>query len=272
MAHELDLGDPDNIPNAAEMGEYGISQLITKSRLIHDLSNLGVARGQTLMLHVSVGAIGWIVGGPDVVLQALLEVLTPAGTLMMYVACEDRTELLPTWPPERQAVYFAECPSFDPARSRANREWSILTEYLRTWPGACRSGNPCVSVAAVGAKAGWITAGHPLQYGYGPGSPLAKLCEAGGQVLLLGAPLDTITLLHYAEHMADVPNKRTVRYPVPLLRNGKRVWVEVEEYDTANGIVDWEGGEYFVAIMRDFLAAGQGRSGMVGAAQMRGLA
>lgn len=241
--------------------------LITYSQLVRDLKSLGVEPGQTIMLHASVRAIGWIVGGPDLVLQALLNLLTPTGTLMMYVAWEDRTEHWPDWPAERQAVYQAECPPFDPATSRAHRKWSILTEYLRTRPGACRSANPTASVAAVGAKAAWITEDHPLQYGYGSGSPLDKLCQAGGQVLLLGAPLDTITLLHYAEHTAAVPNKRIVHYQVPLLRDGRRVWIEVEEFDTSCGIVDWEGGDYFTAIAQDFLAAGKGRSGTVGAAQ-----
>ncbi len=241
--------------------------LVTHSRLVRDLTRLGVAPGQTLMLHVSVRAIGWIVGGPDVVLQALLDVLTPTGTLMMYVAWEDRTDDWPEWPPERQAAYRAECPPFDPVTSRANREWSILTEYLRTRPGAYRSANPGASMAAVGARARWLTENHPLQYGYGPGSPLAKLCTGGGQALQIGVPLSTVTLLHYSEHVAVLPHKRTVRYPVPLLRDGQRVWFEVEEFDTGRGILDWEGGDYFAAIVRDFLAAGHGRSGMVGAAQ-----
>src|SRR5512136_1108623 len=241
--------------------------LVTYSQLVRDLTRLGVAPGQTVMLHASVQAIGWIVGGPDAVLQALLDVLTPTGTLAMYVACEDRTDHWAEWSPERQAAYGAECPPFDPAASRANREWSILTEYLRTRPGARRSANPGASVAAVGARAGWLTENHPLQYGYGPGSPLAKLCEAGGYVLQIGVPLSTVTLLHYSEHMAAVPDKRILRYLAPLLRDGRRAWVEVEEFDTSRGIVDWEGGDYFAAIVQEFLASGCGQSGMVGAAQ-----
>ena len=67
--------------------------------------------------------------------------------------------------------------------------------------------------------------------------------------------------------MAAVPDKRTVRYPVPLLRDGRRAWVEVEEFDTSRGIVDWEGRDYFAAIVQEFLASGYGQSGMVGAAQ-----
>jgi aminoglycoside 3-N-acetyltransferase len=241
--------------------------LITKSRLMQDLQELGLRPGQLIMLHASVRAIGWIVGGPDVVLDALLEVLTPSGTLMMYVGWEVNIEEFYTWSADRQSAYLAECPPFDPQRYRAQRKWSILTEYLRTRPGVHRSGNPGASVAAIGAKARWITEKHPLQFGYGPGSPLAKLVQAGGQVLLLGAPLNTITLLHYSEHMAAVPNKRTTKYKVPLLQHGKRVWFEVEEYDTSQGIVDWEGGDYFPAIAQAFLDSGHGCTGLVGAAR-----
>jgi aminoglycoside 3-N-acetyltransferase len=241
--------------------------LVVKSQLVRDLTALGVRPGQVIMLHASVKAVGWIVGGPDVILDALLELLGPAGTLMMYVSWEEDIEDFYLWSPTRQAAYLAECPAFDQATSRAHRSWSILTEYLRTRPGAYRSGNPGASVAALGARARWITADHPLQYGYGPGSPLAKLCEAGGVVLLLGAPLDAVTLLHYSEHVAAVPNKRLARYKVPLLQEGERIWVDVEEYDTGTGIVDWEGGDYFPVIVSEYLAAGHGRTGTVGAAR-----
>jgi aminoglycoside 3-N-acetyltransferase len=109
-------------------------------------------------------------------------------------------------------------------------------------------------VAALGARAEWITADHPLQYGYGVGSPLAKLVDAEGKVLLLGSPFDTVTLLHYAENVARVPDKRVVRYRAPMLEGGKRVWKEVEEFDTSNGIVDWKGEDYFGLITRQFIA------------------
>lgn len=240
--------------------------IVTTSNIVNDLRNLGVRPGHVVLLHASVSAVGWVVGGPDVVIRALLDVLTPAGTLMMYVGWEDAPYELAEWPQDKQRAYLEECPPFDPATSPAVRKWSILTEYLRTWPGARRSEHPDGSFAAVGAQAAWLTEDHPLQYGYGPGSPLARLCEAGGRVLLLGAPFDAITLLHYAEHLASVPNKRTVRYKMPVLRDGERVWLELEEFDTSKGIADWQGEDYFTIIAREFLSSGQGRSGKVGAA------
>lgn len=197
--------------------------LVTRSRLVEDLRRLGLEPGQILMLHASVKAIGWVVGGPDVVLQAILDALGPEGTLMMYVGWEEAPYLTIALEEGRGEAYLRECPTFDPERSRANRKWSILTEYLRTWPGACRSNHPEASVATVGAKAKWITENHPLNYPYGPGSPYAKLCQARGKVLLLGAPLNTLTILHHAEMLAHIPNKRIVRYKMPVLREGERV-------------------------------------------------
>jgi aminoglycoside 3-N-acetyltransferase len=238
---------------------------VTRSMIMEDLRKLGVTVGDTIMLHASVKAIGWVVGGPDIVIQSLLDVLGSAGTLMMLVSWEDSPYELAEWPQDLQRVYVEECPPFDPVTSRAYRKWSILTEYLRTWPEALRSNHPDASFAAIGARAKFLTENHPLQYGYGPGSPLAKLCEARGKVLLLGAPLNTITLLHYAEHVASVPNKNIIRYRMPVLRDGKRTWVDIEEFDT-NGILPGM-EEYFETIPREYLSSGRGGFGKVGAAQ-----
>ena len=181
---------------------------ITKSQLIEDLWGLGVRPGQTLMLHASVKSIGWIVGGPRMVLEAILETITPSGTLMMLASWEDNPYDLERWPSERRKAYLKECPGYDPATSPADhRELSILAEYLRTWPESCRSSHP-FSYVAVGSEAQDLVADHPLQYRDGPGSPLAKLCRFRGLVMLLGASLGNITLLHHAEHLADVPDKR----------------------------------------------------------------
>ncbi len=77
------------------------------------------------------------------------------------------------------------------------------------------------------------------QYREGSGSPLEKLCDVGGKVLLLGYPTKKVTLLHFAENLADIPNKKIVRYKMPIIQNGNRVWKNFEEYDFINGIVSW---------------------------------
>jgi aminoglycoside 3-N-acetyltransferase len=237
--------------------------IVTRSRLVADFQRLGLKAGDVVMLHASVKSVGWVVGGPDVIIQSLLEVLSPSGTLMMYVAWADGTYDMAEWPEAKQQAYRDECPPFDPNSSRACMQWSILTEYLRTWPGACRSANPEASCVAVGVKAEHLTADHPMDYGYGEGSPFEKLCHVDGRVLMLGAPFNTITLLHYSESMANILDKRVVRYTEPILKDGAKAWVEVEEFDTGNGVR--EGAEeYFVSIAQDYLASGKGTVGRVG--------
>ncbi len=147
---------------------------------------------------------------------------------MMVVSWEDNPYELSNWPQEKQIAYLEECPAFNPVTSRADRKFSILTEYLRTLPGSCRSDHSENSFAANGRLAQWITENQPVNYSFGAGSPLAKLCQAGGKVLTLGAPLDSLTLLLYAESLAEVPDKRVVNYRMPVLRHGIRVWVDIE--------------------------------------------
>ena len=120
-------------------------------------------------------------------------------------------------------------------------------------------------MAALGGRAEWFTADHALDYGYGPHSPLGKLVEARGKVLMLGAPLDTMTILHHAEHLADFPDKRVIRYEAPILNDGQKVWRWFEEFDTSDppdGLPD----DYFATIVEAFLATGKGRRGTIGAA------
>lgn len=160
-------------------------------------------------------------------------------------------------------TYYTEHPAFDPQTSRAVREHGILAECLRTWPGAQRSENPEASMVAVGAQARWLTQDHPLNYGYGLDSPLDKLIGLTGQVLLLGAPLDTITLLHYAENRATLRRKKVVRYQCPVQQGGEKAWVDVEDYDTGEQHANYT----FEGIARDYLASDKGRAGQVGHAQ-----
>jgi aminoglycoside 3-N-acetyltransferase len=237
-----------------------VDRLVTQSQLVDELKGLGVAAGQIVMVHASVKAVGRIMGGPNVIVQALLQTLTSAGALMMYVGWEDIPDFVFDLPPAIQQEYYAEHPPFDPPISRAVRDHGVLAEIVRGWPGAQRSLNPEASLAAIGAQAEWITRDHPLNYGYGAGSPLEKLVEARGSVLMLGAPLDTITLLHYAENRARMRHKRVVRYPCPILRAGKRVWVAIEDYDTGEPHADYS----FDEIARAYLALGNGRRGTIG--------
>jgi aminoglycoside 3-N-acetyltransferase len=227
------------------------------------LAELGIAAGQTIMLHASAKAVGAVMGGPNTIVQALLDILTPDGTLMMYVGWQDIPDFLHELDAPEAETYRQHHPPFDPATARAVRDHGILAECVRTWPGAQRSLNAEASMVAIGARAEWLTRDHPKDFGYGAGSPLAKLIEVRGKVLLLGAPLDTVTLLHHAENRARIRHKAQVRYEIPVWRDGHVVWITVEDFDTGDPLDDYT----LEQIARAFLDAGGGRRGVVGHAQ-----
>lgn len=236
----------------------------TRASLREDIEHLGIGAGDTVMVHAAMSRVGRLLNGPDAFIGALRDAVGPAGTLLAYTDWDGAyDELLdsdgrvpPEWRPH--------VPPFEPASSRAVRDNGILAEFVRTTPGARRSGNPGASVAALGARADWLTADHPLDFGYGPGTPLAKLVEADGKVLMAGAPYDTMTLLHHAEHLADIPGKRLRRYQVPVATATGTVWRMVEEFDTSVAVVPELADDYFIEVVEGFLATGRGRRGLIG--------
>ncbi|WP_262028253.1 aminoglycoside 3-N-acetyltransferase [Microvirga sp. Mcv34] len=238
----------------------------TRASLKQDLIDLGVAAGDTVMVHAAMSRVGRLLNGPDALIGALLDAVGPAGTIMSYTdwdgAYDGLLDSTGRVPPE----WRDHIPPYDPATSRAIRDNGVLAEFIRTTPGAKRSGNPAASVAAVGARAEGLTADHPLNYGYGEGSPLAKLVEAGGKVLMVGAPLDTMTLLHHAEHLAPILGKRIRRYEVPFATPEGVTWHMVEEFDTSEPIVEGLADDYFGTVVQDFLATDRGTRGIIGQA------
>jgi aminoglycoside 3-N-acetyltransferase len=207
------------------------------------------------MVHASLRAVGPVTGGANVVVQALLDVVGAGGTLVAYVDFEP---------------FFCdgdeETPVFDKRLARAARDHGVLHEVLRTWPGAVRSDHPDAGVVAMGAKAEWIVSEHPFNYGYGKNSPYDRVLQAHGHVLLLGAPLDTITLLHCAEDQAQIPDKRVVRYRRLMPSPSGPAWITFEEFDTSEPVNAELPADYFEQIGREFLALGHSTVGTFGAA------
>jgi len=240
----------------------------TRASLVCDLRRLGVGAGDVVMVHASLRAVGPVLGGADALIEAALEAAAPGGTMMMYVGCDAPFDDVGriAFDPADEALILEHCPAFDPATARACRAFGALAEAFRTHPGVACSANVGGRMAAKGQRADWLLAPHSLDWGYGPGTPMARLVEAGGRVLLLGSDRDQVTLLHYAETIAPVADKRTARYRAPLLEDGRRVWREVVEHDTSEGVRPWP-DRYFATIVEAFLAGGQGARGRVGGAE-----
>ena len=242
----------------------GEDRFWTAGALADDLAALGLVTGDAVMVHASLRAVGPVLGGADGVIAALRQAVGPDGCILSYVSWHEQFEDALAVDGRLDPALKPFIPAFDPATARANPDHGWFAEALRSTPGTRRSGNPGASVAALGAGADAFTADHPLDYGYGAGSPFARLVGAGGKLLMLGAPWDTMSLLHHAEHLADVPGKHVRRMEVPLQTPDGVVWRLIEEFDTVDPVVDGLDADYFASIVADFLATEQGAKGTVG--------
>ena len=246
--------------------------LVARSRLARELRDLGLGPdAHVAMVHCRMSALGHVVGGAETVVRALLDALGPDGTLLAYTGWQDEPpDDLDVLDEQTRRIYVEEHPAYDPRVALSRRDHGRVPEILRTWPGARHSGHPEAGVVAVGSLADVLTAGHPYDDAYGAGTPYARLVELGGRVALLGAPLETVTLVHHAEAVARIPGKRRVSYGMPVISGGERLWRTFSDIDTADGALPYErvlGEEDYVEhIARSALAAGKGRSGPVGEA------
>jgi aminoglycoside 3-N-acetyltransferase len=218
-----------------------------KKSLITDFRNLGIKKGITLLVHSSLKSLGWIEGGADTVILSLKEVLSAEGTLIMPTHSSALSE--PSywknppapeedWPEIRETMSV-----FDPC-STLTRNMGIIPENFRKYSEVTRSNHPQVSFAAWGYHTNKITDNHSLSYGLGEGSPLARIYDLNGWVLLLGVGHECNTSLHLAEHRSAYPSKKSFKEGAPLFQNGQREWVEFDELELDE--------EDFIKIGQDF--------------------
>lgn len=242
---------------------------LTREVIAACLRELGIGSGDVVMVHVRMSAFGWIVGGSETVFRALLDSVGPSGTVMAFTGWEDSPYHLALWPKAWRQAYETSMPAFDPAVSEARQDFGRFPERLRTWPGARRSAHPDVSVAAFGAAAEWLIVPHSAEDPWGRTSPFGRFVEAGGKVLLLGAPLSTLTICHHAEAIVEIPGKRFMEYRMPILSEGKAQWRPYRAIDTFYNVFPYEARYGSAGQAREQIAAialekGYGRSIEIG--------
>lgn len=234
----------------------------TRASLAADLRTLGLASGSMVLVHSSLSALGWVSGGPVAVVQALLDVLGPAGTLVVPTQSgnlsDPSTWSRPPAPPAWWPSIRDSMPAYDPDLT-PTRGMGAVVEVVRHLPGVRRSAHPALSFAAVGPHAEDLMAPHTLQAGLGEESPLGRLAAAGAATLLLGAGWDSATALHLAEYRAAA--RPVVTDGAPVVVDGVRRWVtyEVLDFDT----------DRFARIGAAFEATGAVAVGPVGSATAR---
>lgn len=166
--------------------------MYTKTDIFTDLSNSGICKGDTVIVHSSFKSLGELENGADTIVSALLETVGEEGTVVFPTLCNaDWKNVYKNWHPDAMSYV------------------GYLTNYFRKLPGALRSNQATHSVAAIGKNAEYITKTHgetgriPGPFGdtcFSKDSPWEKLYELDAKILLIGVGAKYITLRHLAEY------------------------------------------------------------------------
>lgn len=155
---------------------------ITKDQIVYALRLGGIHHGDVVLMHSALSSIGYVEGGADAVIDAVLEAVGPDGTFAVSTMAFDNP--------------------FDPATSPSTV--GIISETHRKRPESIRSFRPVHSINAIGARAEELTRDHDqCETNCGPGSPYLKLRDMGGKILLLGVDMNRNTTLHAIEDIMD---------------------------------------------------------------------
>jgi aminoglycoside 3-N-acetyltransferase len=238
---------------------------VTLKRLVGDLRKLAIPSGRPVLMHSSLSAIGWVAGGPSVIIDALIEALGPSTTIVVPCQSGDRSDPShwrnPPVPDHWLPIIRDEMPAFDP-HTVGTRGMGHIVETFRNDARAVRGWHPTVSFAAIGPQADWVVNPHPLAPQFGEGSPLARLYSADAIILHLGTTFATNTAFHLAEHRASWPNKPALRRDGASINvNGVRQWVAFDDEPADD--------DDFDEIGKGFASIGTLTNGTVGAASVR---
>jgi aminoglycoside 3-N-acetyltransferase len=207
---------------------------VTADSLVRDFTALGLEAGDVVIVHASLSSLGWVCGGAVAVIDAISHVLGPTGTLVMPTHSSQLSEpshwrdppvLSSWWPIIRDTM-----PPFDP-RTTPTRGMGAIAETFRTLPGVVRSAHPQVSFTARGPCAEDIAGNHDTDFGLGEGSPLSRLYDLQGRVLLIGVGHESNTSLHLAEYRLAPSQQCQRQEGAPVLIDGVRKWIEFRDLD-----------------------------------------
>lgn len=181
-----------------------------RAEIASQLRALGVRAGGVLLVHTSFRAVRPIEGGPLGLIDSLREALGPDGTLVM-----------PSWTGDDEAP-------FDPATTPAAEDLGATADLFWRQPGVVRSDH-LQAFAAIGPMAEPVVKTPLPLPPHVPESPVGRVHDLDGQVLLLGVGHEADTSLHLAELIAEVP------YGIPrhclVGQEGRRVRMDYREND-----------------------------------------
>jgi len=177
---------------------FKTSGLLRKDGLKESLAELGIRSGQAVVVHAALSSFGSLEGGADTVIRALKELITEEGLILMPAFTYETS--YGSIKPDR----IRKSKSFHPGFP-VSKPIGTVAETFRKSEGVCRNFHPQLSFCFWGREAASLSQKYYMSDSLSENSPLGEILSRDGYVLLLGTEFETISILHTAEYIADVP-------------------------------------------------------------------
>lgn len=189
------------ITHLADWGYVSLEEKapLNQAMIVEALKDLGICKGDVLLVHSGLSHLGHIEGGANTILDALTEAVGEEGTILMpcftrpYIGFEGSVNKARTFRP------FS-------VHDKKNIWTGTISKTLLQREGALRSANASHSWCGVGKNVEYCLSAHErLDPPASKNSPMAKALELGGKVLFFGCGIASNTFLHFLEDQVDAP-------------------------------------------------------------------
>ncbi len=168
---------------------------LTYKQLEKAFKQLGIQSGDGLLIHSAIQMLGIPVGGITLYKQVLQKTIGANGTLVV-----------PTF-----TLNYPSSAVFD-YRNTPSVGMGSFSEFIRQDPKARRTQHPLQSIAVLGAAAEDLT-GRDTLSAFEVGSAFERMLQLDFKLLLLGADIQAVSMVHYCEARAMVPYRRWKDFP-----------------------------------------------------------
>lgn len=216
--------------------------ITTRKDLVDIFVAVGLSEGMDVMVHSSMRSLGYVVNGALDVIDALLDVLGDKGTLLMPAHTGQLTDPIdwkkPSVPEESVSIIRHCMRPFDP-KTTPSRNRGVIAQTFLAYPDVFRSSHVLNSVSAKGIRASYYTEVHEIHASEGMNSPIGRLYEQEGYVLLIGVGLSSCTAIHLAEFIMDVYYLKDSQLKVLVTDdNGQNNFIYLERYPSNSDYFD----------------------------------
>lgn len=218
------------------LSDIDIHTISSKEEIIQQLEVLGIQKGMVLLLHADTRRLGHLIGGEQILIEALMESVGYEGTIIMPTftpqlmdpSCQKKRVNPMFWEDVRHNAL-----SFDRKLTPPLHCDALIHQFLRN-DGIVRSYHPLYSFAAWGKYAKIICDKHPLHFGLSKDSPLGKVVDFNGYVVMLGCEYEDCSIFQLARYNGEQSPIRVISAPIE--NNHKVLWKDMLEldYDTKN--------------------------------------